>query len=256
MDDPNRLIQKQFGAHANNYVTSQVHAQGPSLARLVELTQPQKDWVVLDISTGAGHTALAFAPHVARVLATDLTPQMLDAARQLATERAITNIEFKPADAHALPFGENTYDLVTNRLALHHFTDARQAMAEMARVCKPGGRVALVDNIVPPEKETAGYINRFEKLRDPSHQWAYPTVRLEAMFADAGLQIVHSENFSKELEFDPWAERMGVSAPVKTQLRDLLFTAPAVVREFLAPRADAAKVFFQLHEAILIGRKV
>ena len=155
MDDPNRLIQKQFGAHANNYVTSQVHAQGPSLARLVELTQPQKDWVVLDISTGAGHTALAFAPHVARVLATDLPPQMLDAARQLATERAITNIEFKPADAHALPFGENTYDLVTNRLALHHFTDARQAMGPQPVLLGNIDPVRMVKNSTPAAIQAA-----------------------------------------------------------------------------------------------------
>ena len=62
-------------------MTSTVHAQGESLARLVELTNPQPTWIVLDVSTGAGHTALAFAPHVAHVVATDLTPQMIEAAR-------------------------------------------------------------------------------------------------------------------------------------------------------------------------------
>jgi ubiquinone/menaquinone biosynthesis C-methylase UbiE len=163
MDDTNRLIQQQFGAHANDYVTSAIHAQGESLARLVKLTQPQRNWRVLDVSTGAGHTALAFAPHVARVIACDLTPEMLDAARALAKERGIMNIEFKPADALALPFDDNTFDLVTNRLALHHYSDARKAVEEMARVCKRGGIVALADNVVPPDKVTAGYINHFEK---------------------------------------------------------------------------------------------
>jgi len=164
MADPNQLIQKQFGAHANEYTTSAVHAQGASLARLIELTQPQSHWHVLDVSTGAGHTALAFAPHVARVIASDLTPQMLDAARQLAQARGIANIEFRDADAHALPFDDAMFDLVTNRIALHHYTDARKAIAEMARVCKPRGIVALVDNIAPPDKVTAGAINHFEKL--------------------------------------------------------------------------------------------
>src|SRR5512143_1259706 len=169
MDDPNKLIQQQFGPNADKYVTSTVHAEGASLQRLVELTQPHRDWLVLDVSTGAGHTALAFAPEVARVLATDLTLQMLGTAQRLANERGLANIEFKPADAHSLPFEENTFDLVTSRIALHHYTDPRKAIAEMARVCKPGGMVALVDNIVPPDKQIAGYINHFEKMRDPSH---------------------------------------------------------------------------------------
>lgn len=255
MEDSNKLIQQQFGANADKYVNSPSHAQGNSLKRLVELTQPQSDWRVLDVSTGAGHTALTFAPHVARVTAVDLTPQMLETAHKLANERGVANMEFKPADAHALPFGDNTFDLVTNRIALHHFTDARQAIAEMARVCKSGGLVALNDNIVPPDKQTAGAVNHFEKLRDPSHNWCYPTVRLENMLTDAGLKIEHVEELTKEMEFDPWADRLGASAETKAELRKLLDNAPDTVREWLMPRHDGEKMFFTLHEAILIGHK-
>lgn len=254
MDDPNKLIQQQFGAHAASYATSTVHAKGESLQRLIELTQPQRDWIVLDVSTGAGHTALTFAPCVARVIASDLTPQMLDAARKLANERGVTNIEFKPADGHALPFDDNAFDVVTNRLALHHFTDARKGIAEMARVCKRGGIVALVDNIVPPDKVAAGALNHFEKLRDPSHNWCYPLVRLEAMFADTGLKVEHTESFKKEMEFEPWADRMSVSAEMKTHLREMLATQDAV-REFFVPRTESEKLYFSLTEAIVIGRK-
>lgn len=255
MDDKRDLVQKQFGAHANDYATSTVHAQGPSLARLVELTNPQPDWVVLDVSTGAGHTALIFAPRVARVIAADLTPEMLDVARKLAGERGITNMEFRPADAQQLPFADNTFDLVTNRIALHHYPDARKAIMEMARVCKKGGRLALVDNIVPPDKQLAGYINHFEKLRDPSHNWAYPVARLEAYFADAQLSIEHSETLAKDMEFGPWADRMGASADLKADLLKRLMQAPDGVRDFLKPHADGDRVFFALHEAIIIGRK-
>lgn len=255
MDASNKRIQQQFGTHASEYVTSDVHAKGESLARLVELTQPQSNWVVLDVSTGAGHTALTFAPKVARVVACDLTPQMLDAAQKLANERGIANVEFKPADTHALPFEDHSFDLVTNRIALHHYTDARKAIAEMARVCKPGGLVALTDNIVPPDKVTAGHINHFEKVRDQSHNWEYPVARLEAMFADAGLKVEHTETLSKEMEFDPWADRTGLNDETKAKLRQWLDDAPDTVREWLKPRHDGNKVFFTLHEAIVIGRK-
>jgi ubiquinone/menaquinone biosynthesis C-methylase UbiE len=255
MTDSRDLVKKQFGVHASDYITSQVHAQGESLARLVALTTPRCNWLVLDVSTGAGHTALAFASHVARVIATDLTPQMLDAARKLADERNIANVEFKPADAQALPFDDDAFDLVTNRIALHHYADACLAVKEMARVCKPGGIVALVDNVVPPDEQTAAYINHFEKLRDPSHNWAYPVVRLEAYFADAKLKMEHSERLKKEMEFEPWAKRMGANEETRMALRKMLLGAPENVRNTLTPRLDGERLFFTLTEAVLIGRK-
>jgi ubiquinone/menaquinone biosynthesis C-methylase UbiE len=255
MNDANKLAQQQFSAHARAYATSAVHAQGASLARLLELTQPQHNWIVLDVSTGAGHTALTFAPRVARVVATDLTPEMLDEARKLAQEREIANIEFKTADAHALPFDDTMFDLVTNRIALHHYLNARRAIVEMTRVCKRGGIVALVDNVVPPDRLTAFYINDFEKLRDPSHNWTYPVAQLEAYFAKVKLRVEHVETIRKEMEFEPWAKRMGASAKTKTQLRALLRDAPENVRAFLTPRTAGKKMFFSLTEAIVIGRK-
>ncbi len=255
MNEQNDLIRKQFGMHAEAYGTSAAHAQGPSLARLVALAQPRPNWTLLDVSTGAGHTALTFAPFVARVVATDLTPEMLALARRLSIERGLTNIEFRPADALALPFGESAFDIVTNRYALHHYEDARKAIGEMARVCKPGQVVALVDNIVPPDKQTAGAINHFEQMRDPSHHWAFPAVRLEAYFADAGLRIEHSEILQKNMEFEPWADRMGASDETKAKLRTWLDGAPSSVREFLSPRETDGKLYFTLSEVILIGRK-
>lgn len=255
MNGHNKRVQEQFGAHAASYASSPTHAQGASLSRLLELTQPGPDWLMLDVSTGAGHTALAFAPHVKGVIASDVTPEMLEVARQLTEERGVKNIEFRPTDAQAMTFYDNTFDLVTNRIALHHYADARKAIAEMARVCKQGGLVALVDNIVPPDKQTGGYINHFEKMRDPSHNWCYPLVRLEAMFQDAKLKVEHSETLRKEMEFQPWVDRRSVNAETKAKLRDWLMNAKDAARDHLTPRVDGDKIFFSLTEAIVIARK-
>jgi len=253
--DAEELVKKQFGAHARAYVSSPVHARGESLTRLVDLTKPQRAWLVLDVSTGAGHTALAFAPRVARVIATDLTPEMLEAARALAAQRAATNLEFRPADAQALPFDDGMFDLVTNRIALHHYPDARKAVAEMARVCRRGGLVALVDNVVPFEETTGRYINQFEKLRDASHQCAHPVKALERYFATARLKVEHLECLKKDMTFEPWADRMGADERTKAELRRMLSEAPAAVRGFLNPRMDGGELCFTLTEAVLIGRK-
>lgn len=104
-------------------------------------------------------------------------------------------------------------------------------------------------------QNTCNCFCHFEELRDPSHHWAYPVARLQAMFADAGLNVEHVETFTKEMEFDPWADRMGASVELKAQLRQWLNDAPAEVKAFLAPRTDGDKMFFALHEALLIGRK-
>jgi hypothetical protein len=122
-------------------------------------------------------------------------------------------------------------------------------------VCKRGGIVALVDNVVPPDKQTAGYINHFEKMRDPSHNWVYPIVRLEAYFTEAKLKVEHSESHKKEMDFDPWAHRMGASEDTKAKLRERLLEAPDAAREYLAPRVENDRLRFTLTEAILIGRK-
>lgn len=255
MNDSARLVQAQFGAHADKYVTSTVHAQGESLKRLVELVQPQKDWRALDVSTGGGHTALAFAPFVREVIASDLTPAMLEAAEKFIRDKGVTNVEFKIADAANLPFGDAEFDLVTNRIALHHYPNARQALGEMVRVCKRGGLLGFTDNIVPPDKVTAGHVNHWEKMRDPSHHWEYPMERLQDMFTDAGVSILHTESLEKEMEFDPWADRMGARNELKASLRQWMANAPEPVRAWLKPRHAGENLYFTLHEVVIVGRK-
>ena len=106
------FAQQRFGRAAADYATSEVHAKGASLKRLVELTEPKSHWRVLDVATGAGHTALAFAPHVAKVTATDITEEMLREARKLAASRGLTNVRTLHAKAEDLPFPDASFDLV------------------------------------------------------------------------------------------------------------------------------------------------
>ena len=143
------LVQKQFGAAAADYAASAVHASGPSLARLIAMVRPQPGWQVLDVATGAGHTALALAPLVDRVVASDITDEMLAQTAKLAAARQLRNIETAHAEAGELAFAEASFDLVTCRLAAHHFPDPTAFVAAVWRVLKPGGTFALVDNVGP-----------------------------------------------------------------------------------------------------------
>src|SRR5690348_12869370 len=107
------LSQQNFGANAREYITSKPHAQGASLDRMVALAQPQRDWRAIDIATGAGHTAFAFAPHVATVWATDITAEMLAIVREQAAKRGLANVRTAFAKAEALPLEDGSLDLVT-----------------------------------------------------------------------------------------------------------------------------------------------
>ena len=143
------LVQEEFGKTATSYLTSKPHALGKSLERLVALTSPQKDWHVLDVATGGGHVAYAFAPHVARVWATDITQEMLDMVKAEAQKRGLPNARTAYAKAEAMPFEDASFDLVTCRIAPHHFESIPDFLGEVHRALKPNGLFALVDNVVP-----------------------------------------------------------------------------------------------------------
>ena len=120
--DSKSLSQARYTRFADGYVTSETHAKGSDLDRLIAIAQPAPHWNVLDIATGGGHTALKFAPFVAHVVASDLTPRMLASARRhIVADNGVTNVSFQEADAEALPFEPDRFDLVTCRIAPHHF---------------------------------------------------------------------------------------------------------------------------------------
>jgi ubiquinone/menaquinone biosynthesis C-methylase UbiE len=260
------LVQKHFGAAASAYVTSPVHAKGASLGRLVDLAEPASDWRMLDIATAAGHTALAFAPHVANVIATDLTREMLTEATKLAAERGVGNVEFREADAEALPFPDGSFDLVTCRIAAHHFPNVPAFVAEVARVLKPGGTLGLVDNVSPDAETTPGFppeelaqaaetYNTFEKLRDPSHGRCLTSGEWIEMLGRYRFAVAHAEHLPKEMDFAPWVKRMGVDDATVARLETMLTGAQPALRAFLKPRRENGKLAFTLDELLAIARK-
>lgn len=249
-----QLIQAQFGRSAADYVTSTVHAQGADLPRLVALLEPQPHWHVLDVATGGGHTALALAPHVAHVVATDITPQMLAAAEALAQQRGLDNVSFEHANAEALPYADGTFDCVTCRVAAHHFSDIFRFLQESARVLRPGGVIGIVDNNVPdgPDGE---YINAYETLRDPGHVRCLSTEEWHQDLYAAGFDLLHSDEGKMQLDFDDWVARMRVPPADVTRLSAMLLQAPTGAAAVLTPHSVGARMHFHLSRILLVARK-
>jgi ubiquinone/menaquinone biosynthesis C-methylase UbiE len=260
------LVQQQFGANAANYVSSTVHAKGASLKRLIEVVAPQPDWNMLDVATGGGHTALAFAPHLARVIASDLTEEMLDQVRKQVAEQGLKNIETQRADAEDLPFADGTFDLVTCRIAPHHFPDIPKFVTEVHRVLKPGGVFALVDNVAPDAATTPGFTdlelaeaadtyNEFEKIRDPSHGRAWQPHEWSDCIGGTGFDIEHTEFLPKKMSFATWCKNMSVPADLVPGLEAMLREAAPAFAAYIQPEDGEAGLGFTLTELMVVARK-
>lgn len=256
MSDIKAHSQARFGQFAQGYVSSKTHSQGEDLERLVEMAQPQPDWLALDVATGGGHTALRFAPHVQQVIASDITPKMLTAAQEFITGQGAENISFAAADAENLPFASNRFDLVTCRIAPHHFPDIFRFVLASARVLKPGGLLVVQDHVLPEEKRDAGYIEAFQRLNDPSHHRAYSESEWRRDFLDADLTIEHAEILSKPIKVVQWGERQGNDADTIERLQILLAQAPKAAAEWLQPKCvGTVDATFEQSYILVVGRK-
>jgi ubiquinone/menaquinone biosynthesis C-methylase UbiE len=256
MSDSKRLSRERFNQYAAGYVTSRTHAKGTDLDRLVAIANPRPDWHVLDIATGGGHTALKFAPHVAHVVATDLTPNMLQAARQNITGKDIENVTFEIADAEDLPFENEKFDLVTCRIAPHHFPNIGAFVHESTRVLTQGGLLLVQDQVLPEDTATAAYVNGFEKHRDPSHNFALTEERWRHIFEDAGLTVLHTEQLTKRHNLLNWAKMQGNDETIIGELKQLLKEAPPLAARWLQiQELGTDEASFVNHHIIIAGRK-
>lgn len=256
-DDTERVaherVMQTFAPNAEAYVTSESHAGGADLARLVELAAPQSTDHALDVSTGGGHTALALAPHVGRMVASDLTPRMLAAARAHLTAQGAANVDYVIADVERLPFLDETFDLVTVRIAPHHYPDAARAAREMARVLKRSGRLVFIDNIAPDDPALDHLLNDWERRRDPSHIRSHTLAEWRDYIVQAGLRLTHEEVGRKAIAFAPWAARTQMPADAAAALEADMLAAPAEARAYFAitPAEDERLASWTMEYAII-----
>lgn len=234
-------VRTAYSAAASAYVTSPTHAGGSDLGRLIDLVAPHAGEKALDISTGGGHVALALARRDARVTAVDLTPAMLAAAREHLRSEGVNTVSWVVGDAERLPFLDASFDIVTIRIAPHHYADVGASLREVARVLVPGGRLGLIDNIVPEDAHLADAMNDWERRRDPSHVRALPLSEWRALLAAAGLRITTLETGRKRHRFDEWAARTGMSPEDRQTLVDTML-ADRAAREAFAVEEEAGTV--------------
>ena len=216
----------------------------------------QPDFRVLDVATGTGHLARAIAPRVREVVGVDLTPAMLQQARQEAARAGLDNVRFEEGDAAALPYADASFDLVVSRLSLHHFERPARQLAEMVRVCRPGHAVGIIDLLSPDEPELVAVYNDLERMRDPSHTLALTRLQLEQLLRDAGLALETVDARDIVVDFARWVALTGVAEAVVETLRGTLLAEleggpPTGMRPFV----DEGRLAFLQSWSVVVGTR-
>ena len=181
------LILDQFTRQALPFSTAKTIADESALQLLLDFSGAESDDTVLDVACGGGLVVCAFARSVRHATGIDVTPAMLERARELAQKQALRNVTWDLGHAAPLPYPDGAFTLVVSRFAFHHFREPRAVLAEMVRVCAPGGRVLVCDVQASDDPHKAAEFNRMEVLRDPSHVRAMPAAELHGLFRDVGL---------------------------------------------------------------------
>lgn len=254
-DEQNALSRERFASRAEGYRESPLHASGHDLDTLVAWLQPAPGERALDVATGGGHVALALARTGVDVTACDLTPEMLDVAEAFLLEHGF-DAAFVVAEADALPFEDASFDLVTCRIAAHHFPDAQAFFGEVARVLKPGGRFGFQDQTLPPERTSAVLVDAFERVRDPSHNQAFGVEGWVTMIERADLEVEQTELIDKRHDFAEWTSRQDCDTPTVESLHGLMADAPDGMRRWLEPEYEAERlVAFRNRHLAVLARK-
>jgi ubiquinone/menaquinone biosynthesis C-methylase UbiE len=248
-----RSSKDQFDANADKYATSDVHRSGPSLPVLLELARPVQSDQSLDVATGTGHTALAVARLVAKAIGIDIAPKMLEQARRLAAEQAISNCEFMEGSAEKIPLEDGRFTLVTARHAPHHFHQVPVFLSEVRRVLTREGRFVMADQI-SPSSEVFDWLDYWERKRDPSHFTQRTVDQWQAEMTMAGLQWVDHRIVPYRLEFDWWVATAGCAESTVAALVEHAATAPAAVRELLNLEFDGGGRVSAFREPMLVVR--
>jgi ubiquinone/menaquinone biosynthesis C-methylase UbiE len=174
------------------------------LERFLELRGDER---VLDAGAGTGALALAIAPLVREVIALDIVPALLDEGRSRASEAP--NVAFVAGDMTRLEFAEGAFDLVGTFRTLHHVARPEQAIAELSRVTRLGGRVLVIDKIAPADPLAAVSLDHFERARDPSHTRTLPDIDVRALLEANGL-VLRASRFEQEpRELDEYLDWAG-----------------------------------------------
>jgi ubiquinone/menaquinone biosynthesis C-methylase UbiE len=239
------LVREQFTKTAQvfgDYAVAERVAEAELLARLIAAGPAD---LAVDLACGPGTLALRFAKHVRWICAYDLTPAILQRARQKAAQEGLLRkLDFVIGDAQTLPFADGSLDVAVTSYSLHHISDPARVIREMARVVKRGGRVGLIDVIVPEDPKVRALNHRIEWIRDHSHCRSLTLAEFGGLMDAAGLRITATETRERPRLFEHWMHVAGwkSSDSEYIEARQLMVSSIAADGANFHPRFEPADV--------------
>jgi ubiquinone/menaquinone biosynthesis C-methylase UbiE len=215
-------IRAQFTRQAEVYAGLRQTRDEASLRGLVALAGTGPSDRVLDVACGPGFLTLAFAERCGSALGVDATAALLELARREAAARGLERVDFVAGDATRLELPDASFDVVACRAAFHHFPEPGRVLAEMGRVAVPGGRLLVADLLGSEDPRQAAMHDRIETLCDPTHVRAIPLSGFEALFRDAGLELVRRALGTLSYDVEEWISHGGPDAASAGRIRELL----------------------------------
>lgn len=246
----------QFDRQSDLYGKSHILADTADVAELLAGIAPPAGGRSLDVATGGGHTALCTARMGWSVTAGDVSARMLENAKKLLRDEGLV-LETHLFPAEDIPFPDASFELVTVRVAPHHFSSPAKFVAEAARVLKPGGHFMLIDGSVPDnDPETEEWLHAVEKWRDPSHGRFLTRSAWEALVAGSGLTIVSSTLHRKKQPDLKWYfDTADTPSDNRIQVLDAIHSASPAVRKALGLADDDGKIVWWWPMLRLLARK-
>ncbi len=196
----NQLILDQFTRQAEPFALAPSHSTEESLRVLLDALAVTSEDVALDVACGPGIVACELAETASNVTGVDLVPAMLEQAGKRQAEKGLKNLTWQSGDATKLPFESESFSLVVTRYSFHHLLEPADALREMARVCRRGGRIAVAD--VTPEPEKRDAFDRMDRLRDPSHTRTLTLPELKALGTAQGLTLLRVADYRLDTGLD------------------------------------------------------
>ena len=200
MDKYLKQNQIEFSKQAEMILKSERFNDKKILEDMLNFCNLKGDEVVLDVACGPGIVSTAFAQNVKQVYSLDITDKMVEICNNLV----INNINAVQGSAENLPFEDQKFDIVVNRLAIHHFHDPSKVLKEMKRVLKVDGMIIIADIFSSDDKEKAKLHNSLEYLRDPSHTKMLSLKEFEDLFEENNLEIIKSKTFEQDCDLEQW----------------------------------------------------
>src|ERR1700721_641438 len=233
-----RVVEAQFGPPAKSYVESAVHSQGADLEAIGTLAEGAA--LALDMGAGGGHVSYALARHARRVIASDLSSEMLAAVARTAREKGLGNIETVEAPAEHLPFEDGTFDFVASRFSAHHWRDFAAGLREARRTLKRGGRAAFVDVYAPGQALFDTHLQAVELLRDHSHVRDYTSAQWLDTLGRSGFTVDACRTWRLRMDFPVWIARMQTPQENVKAIRALQNAASTETKTHFAIEPDGS----------------